>query len=143
MSLLVVTVPLPVTVMVALAVMAPGILAVRVAVPAETPIATPAELIVAMAGALDAQVTMAVTSWVLDGCWPWVMMPVAENWAVWPAASDWLTGVIWMVLTSVLLPHPASARQTPALKTAIMPKRFTDASCGGGPPGGSPLGPLV
>src|SRR6516162_8037349 len=51
------------------------------------------------------------------------MMPVAENCAVWPAVSDWLAGVIWIVPTSVLLPHPASRR--PAPKLAHIQKRFT------------------
>ena len=35
------------------------------------------------------------------GCLPWrKLVPVAPNWAVWPAASDWADGVIVMVATS-------------------------------------------
>src|SRR3954470_23719004 len=48
MSLLGFTVPPPVTLMVALAAIAPAMLAVRVAVPAETPVASPLELMLAM-----------------------------------------------------------------------------------------------
>ena len=126
-------VPPPVTVMLALAEMAPAILAVMVAVPAETAVARPVELMLAIAGALDAQETIAVTSWLLDGCLPWVMMPVAVNCAVWPAARAWVAGEIWIVLTSVLLPHPASSIPRPALKTALMHQRFTHPSLRGGP----------
>ena len=75
--------------------------------------------------------TIAVTSWLLDGCLPWVMMPVAVNCAVWPAARPWVEGVIWIVLTSVLLPHPASRRPRPALNTVFMHQRFTHGSLRG------------
>lgn len=114
----------PVTVIMAVAEIAPGMLAVSVAVPAETAVTSPVELMVALAGAFDAQVTIVVTSWVLGGCLPWVMMPVALNCAVWPAARAWVAGVIWMVLTPVLLPHPPSKRPRPANSIASKQKRF-------------------
>jgi hypothetical protein len=69
-------------------------LALMVAVPAETPVATPDELMVAMAGAFDAHVTCVVTSSLVAGWVPWPMIPVAVNCAVWPATRDWLAGVI-------------------------------------------------
>src|SRR5579863_687219 len=124
MSLLPETLPPPVTVTAAVAEIPPGILAVMVAVPAETPVARPVALTVATAGAFEVQETVVVTSSLLAGCLPWPMMPVAVNWAVWPAASDWVAGVIWMVPTWVLLPHPAIRRPRAALKTPGIPKRF-------------------
>jgi hypothetical protein len=45
----------------------PDILAVMVAEPAETPVATPDELMVAMAGAFEVQVTWVVTSSLVGG----------------------------------------------------------------------------
>jgi hypothetical protein len=45
----------------------PGILAVIVAVPANTAVTTPEELTVATAGALEAQVTMEVTFSEVEG----------------------------------------------------------------------------
>jgi len=81
----------------------PGMLAVIVVVPADTAVAIPVELMVAMPETLEVQVTRLVTSLEEAGCWPWPMIPVAVNWAVCPAASDWLAGVIAMDPTSVLL----------------------------------------
>ena len=52
----------PLTEMDAVAEVAPAMLAVMVTVPAETAVATPVALMVAIAGAFDAQVTWLVTS---------------------------------------------------------------------------------
>jgi hypothetical protein len=60
----------PLTARVAVAEVAPAMLAVMVTVPAETPVAMPDALMVAMSVELDFQVTMLVTSWVVDGCLP-------------------------------------------------------------------------
>ena len=56
-----------VTVIVAVEEAAPAMLAVIVALPTDTAVATPAEFTVATAGALDDQVTREVTSSVLAG----------------------------------------------------------------------------
>ena len=58
----------PVTVTVALAEAAPAMLAVMVALPAETAVANPDALTVTMLLELDVQLTRPVTSWVVDGC---------------------------------------------------------------------------
>jgi hypothetical protein len=80
--------------MLAVAEMPPARLAVMVAEPAETPVATPDELMVAMAGAFEVQVTRVVTSSLVAGWLPCPIIPVAVNCAAWPATSDWLAGVI-------------------------------------------------
>ena len=62
--------PVPVTVSVAeleISPVKPGMVAVIVVVPAESPVATPEALMVATAGALDVQVTVSVTLLVEDG----------------------------------------------------------------------------
>jgi hypothetical protein len=81
-----------VTVTVALAVMVPVypfMLAVIVAVPAVSAVASPVELTLATAGALEVHVAVAVTSDVVDG-WPlpWPVVPVAVNCTVWPTVRD-------------------------------------------------------
>ena len=125
MSLLGETLP-PDTVIVAVAETEPAMLAVMLAVPADTAVATPLELTVAIAGAFEVHVTIVVTFCVLDGCFPWAMIPVAVSCAVCPALRAWLVGVISMVPTSVLLPHPAINR--PAPNAAHIAKRPTHSS---------------
>ena len=49
---------------------------------------------------------------------------MAVNWAVWPAASDWIDGVMVMVATWVLLPQPANMRVRPTSRNAPKQKRF-------------------
>jgi hypothetical protein len=59
--------PVPVTVIVAVALVEPDMLAVMVAVPAATAVARPAEFTVATFEVLDVHVTRSVTSWELVG----------------------------------------------------------------------------
>ena len=89
--------PLPVTVTVAVALIFPGnpiMLAVIVVVPGDIAVASPLALIVAIAGALDDQLTKLVTSSLEDGCCPCPTVPVAVNWTVCPTASVCDVGLI-------------------------------------------------
>ena len=125
MSLFGETLP-PDTVIVAVAETEPAMLAMMLADPAETAVTSPLELTVAIAEAFEVHVTIVVTFCVLDGCFPWPMIPVAVSCAVCPALRAWLVGVISMVPTSVLLPHPANNR--PAPNVAHIAQRLTHSS---------------
>jgi hypothetical protein len=93
-------------------------LAVIVVVPADTPVATPVALIVATAGTLDVQVAESVRSWVVEGwLFPWPKIPVAVNWAVWPAEIDCVVGETES--------ETANGLVQPAIGSAIATKRST------------------
>jgi hypothetical protein len=63
-------------------------LAVIVVVPGPTAVARPDALTVATEVALDVHATMSVTSLVVEGWLPWVVVAVALNCAVCPAVKD-------------------------------------------------------
>jgi hypothetical protein len=86
--------PPPVTVIVAVALIDPGSVAVMVAVPADTAVAIPDALTLATAGVLEDHVACAVTLEELDGWFPCCTIPVAENCTVCPTARDEVVGLI-------------------------------------------------
>jgi len=96
--------------------------AVMVVEPADTAVARPVEVIVATAGELDDQLTDAVTSCV-DGLFELPNLPIAENCAVSPTASDCVVGDTEMESSPEGLVQPANSASGPISNNALKETR--------------------
>jgi hypothetical protein len=99
----------------------PFIDAVMVVVPAETAVTSPDELIEATAGALEDHAAKLVTSFVVEGCLPWVVVPVAENCDVWPTARVCAAGLT-VIVSTCEAEQPTKKGAMPAI-TAVKTQR--------------------